>query len=139
VPVRSFLGRLWYDFRILLNRALGRKVTGWDAPSKRVTGVMSAGIRGVKHPSRAYVRAWLRDHPGMTLLDIPCGPGIEYEGIKAERLDVTYIGMDYTDSMLELFRSKFPEAEIRKGSILDIPLPDKSVDVVLARHILEHL
>lgn len=114
-------------------------VTAWDSRSRRVSEVMSTGIRGTDHPSRAFVRNWLRQNPGLTMLDIPCGPGIEYEGIRSEGLDVTYIGMDLTQSMLDLFRRRYPEADVRAGNILDIPLPDRSVDVVLCRHVLEHL
>jgi SAM-dependent methyltransferase len=94
---------------------------------------------GVNHPSRRYLRRWLKARPGLSLLDIPCGPGVEYEGFKANDVRVQYTGMDQSATMVRIFRSKFPEADVRQGDILNIPLPDASVDVVLCRHILEHL
>ena len=96
-------------------------------------------FEGVDHPSRSWVRGWLRDHPGLRLLDIPCGPGVEYEGFERDDIPVEYLGMDHSDTMLEAFRRRFPNASLQKGSIHRIPLSTGSMDVVLCRHILEHL
>lgn len=96
-------------------------------------------IQGVDHPSRKYLRNWLQAHPGLSLLDIPCGPGVEYEGFQLHKVAVRYIGMDMSDWMLKAAQQKFPEADFRKGNILSIPMPNRAVDVVLCRHILEHL
>ena len=41
--------------------------------------------------------------------------------------------------MLEVVRRRHPEGDFRKGNILAMPLADASVDVVLCRHVLEHL
>jgi ubiquinone/menaquinone biosynthesis C-methylase UbiE len=118
-----------------------RSRTDWDNLGDRAIRerFLRDPIRGVNHPSRIFVRDWLRAHPGLTLLDIPCGPGVEYEGFRAEDVPVEYIGMDLTESMRQGFKARFPEADVRSGDILDIALPDDAVDVVLVRHIFEHL
>jgi SAM-dependent methyltransferase len=94
---------------------------------------------GVEHPARRFVRAWLEDHPGLVLLDIGCGPGVEYEGFIRYCTPVRYIGMDASHKMRRAFHERFPNADIRGGNITRIPLSRDAVDIVLARHILEHV
>jgi ubiquinone/menaquinone biosynthesis C-methylase UbiE len=119
----------------------GQSNTWWDYqdPTYLSEHFLRDPVEGVGHPSRQYIRDWLRIHPGALLLDIPCGPGVEYEGFQREQVPVQYIGMDASDAMLTICRRKYPDAEFRKGDICRIPLPDRSVDVVFCRHILEHL
>lgn len=102
-------------------------------------GFLRDPVDGITHPSRVWIRNWLTRHPNLTFLDIPCGTGVEYEGFVKYQTPVKYIGMDYSDTMVKIFSEYFPQADVRKGNILNIPLPDKSVDVVLCRAILEHL
>ncbi len=115
--------------------------TWWDqqSPSALRDSFLRDPIEGVNHPSRKYLRDWLQAHPNLSLLDIPCGPGVEYEGFRLHKVAVQYVGMDMSDSMLKAAREKFPEADFRRGNILSIGMPDRAVDVVLCRHILEHL
>ncbi len=136
--LRSRLKRFWHD---LSGQEPQGEGTWWDNrdPKRLRDKFLRDQIQGVNHPSRRWMRQWLRSHPGMSLLDIPCGPGVEYEGIKQEKVPVTYTGMDFSDSMLQAVKQRFPEIDVRKGSILEIPLADRSMDVVLCRHILEHL
>ena len=94
---------------------------------------------GVEHPSRVYLRKWLSKHPGLELLDIPSGVGVEYEGFLKYKTPVKYLGMDLTDTIIKAFKDRFPKGRIKQGDIQNIPLKDSSIDVVLARHILEHL
>ncbi|NOT53170.1 MAG: methyltransferase domain-containing protein [Deltaproteobacteria bacterium] len=122
-------------------RLKGQSNTWWDArdPEYLRDRFLRDPVDGIDHPSRRWLRAWLTAHPGLRLLDIPCGPGVEYEGFQRDQVPVHYLGMDATDTMLTTCWQKFPDMDIRKGDITRIPLPDRAVDVVLCRHILEHL
>ena len=121
-------------------QVLGRSDSWWDDQPPEVLEVfLQDEVEGVDHPSRRYVRDWLTSHPGLTILDIPCGPGVEYDGIMAAGVPTSYIGMDASDRMLEVVRKRHPDGDFRKGDITDIPLGSGVVDVVLCRHVLEHL
>ena len=124
----------------LSRRVAGRSDSWWDDQDPALLeGFLQDEVEGVDHPSRRYLREWLAAHPGLTMLDIPCGAGVEYDGIVRDGIPVTYIGMDASDRMLETVRRRHPAGDFRKGDILQMPLPDGAVDVVLCRHVLEHL
>ncbi len=80
--------------------------------------------------------------PGETVLDLGSGGGIDVL-LSARRVGPTgrVYGLDLTDEMLELARRNAAEAgasnvEFRQGTIEQIPLPDRSVDVVISNCVI---
>jgi len=81
-------------------------------------------------------------HPGETVLDLGSGGGIDVL-LSARRVGQTgkAYGLDFTDEMLALARenqrrSGLANAEFLKGDIEHIPLPDRSVDVVISNCVI---
>jgi arsenite methyltransferase len=81
-------------------------------------------------------------HDGETVLDLGSGAGADVL-ISARRVAPTgkAIGLDMTDEMLELARANAAEAgldnvEFLKGYLEDIPLADRSVDVVISNCVI---
>ena len=79
---------------------------------------------------------------GETVLDLGSGGGIDVL-LSARRVGATgkAFGLDMTDEMLELARRNAAEAgvdnvEFLKGYIEDVPLPDRSVDVVISNCVI---
>jgi len=79
---------------------------------------------------------------GETVLDLGSGGGIDVL-LSAKRVGPTgrAIGLDFTDEMLELARANQRKAglenvEFLKGSIESIPLPDRSVDVIISNCVI---
>jgi SAM-dependent methyltransferase len=140
-PLRVARKRIIYVSINVKRLFMGQSNTWWDNQSYGYIKdeFLRDEIDGVSHPSREYIREWLTANPGLSILDIPCGPGVEYEGIRNKNIPVRYIGMDKSDTVLRAVVDRFPEINVRKGDITQIPLPDRSVDIVLCRHILEHL
>jgi arsenite methyltransferase len=82
----------------------------------------------------------LRD--GETVLDLGSGGGIDVL-LSAKRVGAngTVYGLDMTDEMLQLARANAEAAaaknvEFLKGYIEDIPLPDRSVDVIISNCVI---
>jgi arsenite methyltransferase len=81
-------------------------------------------------------------HEGETVLDLGSGAGADVL-ISAGRVGPTgrAIGLDMTDEMLDRARANAREAgaenvEFLKGHIEEIPLPDRSVDVVISNCVI---
>jgi SAM-dependent methyltransferase len=81
-------------------------------------------------------------HEGETVLDLGSGAGADVL-ISARRVGPTgkAIGLDMTDEMLELAHANAAEAgvdnvEFLKGYLEDIPLPDRSVDIVISNCVI---
>src|SRR5262245_7685965 len=80
--------------------------------------------------------------PGQTVLDLGSGGGIDVL-LSARRVGPTgkVYGLDVTDEMLALARDNQRKAgatnvEFLKGSIEAIPLPDRSVDVIISNCVI---
>ncbi|MGP0072354.1 MAG: arsenite methyltransferase [Bryobacteraceae bacterium] len=81
-------------------------------------------------------------NPGETVLDLGSGGGIDVL-LSAKRVGPTgkAYGLDMTDEMLALARENQRKAgvenvEFLKGEIENIPLPDKSVDVIISNCVI---
>jgi arsenite methyltransferase len=80
--------------------------------------------------------------PGQTVLDLGSGGGIDVL-LSAKRVGPTgrVYGLDMTDDMLLLARENQRKAgatnvEFLKGTIESIPLPDKSIDVIISNCVI---
>lgn len=71
---------------------------------------------------------------GQSVLDIPIGTGRFLQLYCAAGLNI--IGMDVSEDMMHQARVKNAAADIRYGDILDIPLPDRSVDIAVCVRLL---
>lgn len=90
----------------------------------------------------AFFLPYLR--PGMTVLDCGCGPGSITLGIAERISDGTVVGIDISESQVELGRQSAAERGIgnvrfRQGSAYELPFPDASFDAVFSNALLEHL
>ena len=78
--------------------------------------------------------------PGATVLDVPCGNGRMTQLL--DRADLSVIAMDFAHEMLKAM-------ELRKidgrgscrvqGDVIHLPLPDKSVDLVVNMRLMHHI
>jgi ubiquinone/menaquinone biosynthesis C-methylase UbiE len=82
--------------------------------------------------------------PGMTLLDVGCGPGTITADL-AGRLDGgAVVGIDLAHEVIELAREQHPtsggaELSFRVGDVYDLEFEDETFDVVYAHQVLQHL
>jgi arsenite methyltransferase len=126
-------------------------VTTTDAAGREVFGAALYGPSGAEGATDSAVGASLGCgvptavadlHPGETVLDLGSGAGADVL-ISARRVTPggRAIGLDMTDEMLALARANAAEAgvtnvEFLHGYLEDIPLPDRSVDVVISNCVI---
>jgi SAM-dependent methyltransferase len=94
---------------------------------------------GIDHPSRAFLASCIR--AGESVLDVGCGPGVNYEVLLAHGRASHYVGVDSSEPSIALAQERYPGATFRVCNALALAseFGPHSVDVVLVRHVLEHL
>lgn len=79
-------------------------------------------------------------HPNETVADVACGTCVNWEVFRARNTPCKYIGVDRTAGFLEHARNLYQgEIELKLGYVQELPFADNEVEVVVMRHILEHL
>jgi len=113
---------------------------GWDDYSpETVEEFLRAGDEGSAHPSRLKAIELLEGIG--SVLDVGCGTGVMFELIRRHRPSIDYAGIDVTEQFVRSAQRRFPSdaQRFRQGSIFDLQADGRQFDVVLCRHVLEHL
>ena len=66
--------------------------------------------------------------PGAALLDLACGSGLAVRLAAGSGAEVA--GIDASDALVAVARERTPAADLRVGSMFDLPWPDRSFDAV---------
>lgn len=86
---------------------------------------------------RWYIRDLLRPRPGMTILDIGCGPGSMLRFLPH---DVQYLGFDMNPKYIDYARRRFGNrGTFQTQKVGDAQVTTNGCDVVMANAILHHL
>jgi SAM-dependent methyltransferase len=73
-----------------------------------------------------------------SVLDVPCGRGRLLQAIRSYRNDVRLLGFDINADMARQARDAVPDAQIGVATVYSIPLPDRSVDLVMCHESFMH-
>lgn len=104
-----------------------------------LAALMHEGAAGANHPSRKFVASLIQK--GESFLDVGCGAGVGYETLSALGLESRYVGIDSSEPSIEVAREFYPDGDFRIGNATSLvsEFGIRSFDVVLVRHVLEHL
>jgi len=87
--------------------------------------------------SRVLVRLHIIQKEYASILDAGCGFCMDYDALKRSCPEIKYLGLDISSTFVSKAQERGIPVEL--GRIQNIPCLDSSIDVVYARHILEHL
>lgn len=76
---------------------------------------------------------------GMRVVDVGCGPGALSARLAEAFPSCELLGVDPDPDLLEAARRRVPSASFLAGTAESLPLPDDSVDMAVARLVLQHL
>ncbi|MGH2667247.1 class I SAM-dependent methyltransferase [Flavobacterium sp.] len=85
----------------------------------------------IDNQERVFLKDFLSKITAGKILDLGCGTG--------RFLDFANFGVDISPNMIEIAKSKFPEKEIKEGSVSAIPFQDYFFDAIFSLHVIMHL
>jgi SAM-dependent methyltransferase len=89
---------------------------------------------------RALEYSWpiLESYDINSVLEVGCGSGRSLEWIHARAPHVQLSGVELSTELLNLAKSKLPDADLRADNAEALSLPDGSCDLVLATAVMHH-
>ena len=128
-----------------IRRLAATSANGWsDVPERTVAEGYPEWAPGYDQPSNPVIRleesvvpALLAESPPGRALDAAYGTGRHTARLVELGHDV--IGVDETEAMLCLARTRLPDADFRVGSLTALPLEDKEADLAVCSLALTHL
>lgn len=90
-----------------------------------------------KMPAKHYEYPLSYVEDGWSVLDAGCATANLYK--YAKRRNISYTGMDFCQNLLDSAKERHPDANLKLGSVLNIPFPNNSFDVVFSKSVLEHI
>lgn len=75
----------------------------------------------------------------LRIVDVGCGPGFLLQCCEAWGFDAELIGVDQSEALLSVAKSRCKRMTALKGDVSSLPLQNESVDVAFALHVVEHL
>jgi ubiquinone/menaquinone biosynthesis C-methylase UbiE len=106
---------------------------GWQRVADKYDSVWSS-------LTRQFIPYLLTDAkvaPGVSVLDVACGPG--YVSAAAKQLGAVPTGMDFSENMISIAKTMFPEISFTQGDAQNLPFEDASFDRVLINFGLLHV
>ena len=75
--------------------------------------------------------------PGDKVLDLGCGNGRFFELLKDK--DVNYIGVDFSEKLIEIAKEKYPKIKFQVADALNLPFPNNYFDKIYSIAVLHHI
>ncbi|MCV0439784.1 MAG: class I SAM-dependent methyltransferase [Hydrogenophaga sp.] len=107
---------------------------------EHIAGFLRNHKTGIDNFGRHTLAQIVAQYKGCTVVDAACGTCVNWDVFKRVGVDCNYIGIDRTQGMLAEAKKRYgDEITLQEGYVQELPLDDGEVDVVIMRHIVEHL
>ncbi len=102
--------------------------------------MLHGGDQDLEH-IRALERGWplISSLAPDSIADIGCGTGRSMQWVHACKPSIELIGVDPSQSLLDIASKRLPSAKLKIGQGEKLPLSDNSVDICLATGIMHHV
>jgi ubiquinone/menaquinone biosynthesis C-methylase UbiE len=106
---------------------------GWERVADKYDSVWSSLTRQFI----SYLLNAVEVSPGMSVLDVACGPGYVSDAIR--KLGAISMGIDFSGKMVAIAKKMFPGIRFAQGDAQNLSCDDASFDRVLVNFGLLHL
>jgi len=107
---------------------------------EHVAGFLRNHGTGLDNAGRHALAQVIAQYDNPRVVDAACGTCVNWDVFKAVGVQCQYVGVDRTKKMLtEAGRRYGSEVTLYEGYVQELPLVDDFADIVVMRHILEHL
>ena len=106
---------------------------------EHIAGFLRNHKTGIDNLGRRYLASIVNGYNNPTVVDAACGTCVNREVFKLMGVRCQYIGVDRTEDMLVEAARRYPDITVVPGYVQELPLENDAADVVIMRHIFEHL
>jgi len=108
--------------------------------SDHIAGFLRNHRTGLDNRGRHTLARLVASYDDPKVLDVACGTCVNWEVFKTAGVTCRYVGLDRTEGMLREADKRYGgEISLHHGYVQETYLPDDFADIVIMRHILEHL
>lgn len=100
---------------------------------------LQSANEGYNKPVRQLYRALLAQLNIHGMLEVGCGPGVDYIGAVNSRPGIAYTGVDMTQNMVDYCAKQYPGGKFIQGDIHRLPFQDGAFELVYCKDVLNHL
>lgn len=129
----------WKSFLHSRNNGFSKDSCWWDYSNQKDLEKIVDQLSNTNTSEREIIQKKLIENGICSVLDAGCGVGTEFERYKAGNMNLKYVGMEKSNRMLKIAKTKHPEAIFIYGDINQMQFKDNSFDAVVLKHVLEHL
>lgn len=129
----------WKSILHSRKNSVPRRGCWWDDSNQEDLEKIVNHLSNTNTSERKIIQRILTGNGIRSVLDAGCGVGTEFERYKISNMDIKYVGIEKSARMLEIAKTKHPEAEFIYGDVNEMPFKDSSFEAVILKHVLEHL
>ena len=107
---------------------------------EHIAGFLRNHRTGIDNVGRHTLAQIIAQYDNPRVVDAACGTCVNWDVFKRVGVKCDYVGVDRTTGMLTEASKRYgDEITLQEGYVQDLPLDDGEADVVIMRHIVEHL
>jgi ubiquinone/menaquinone biosynthesis C-methylase UbiE len=104
-----------------------------------IAGFLRNHRTGIDNLGRHALGRIINTYDNPTVIDAACGTCVNWDVFQRMGVQCQYTGVDRTEGMLTEAAKRYADITVAQGYVQELPFDDGEADIVIMRHIVEHL